>query len=536
MLNIDDLKSKIEELTRDLERKQKEYNSLFEEMNTGFAFHKIITDKKGNPIDYVFLKINAEYERQTGLRADDILGRTALEVLPKTDKKWIEIYGRVATGGKPTRFELYSPDIDKYFDVNAYSPYKNFFVTTFYDITLRKKAANLIAESEWKYRTVFENMNEGMVFNELIHNDKGEVIDYRIMDVNKSYEKIYGKKKTEIVGKKATEVYKLTSDEIRDTWIKNKGFKNPVSFDFYEPANDRSFRVSYNMLSNEKFATIYTDVTELKKALSKVEQSSQLLQEQNVAYQKLNLELQEINEDLVVAKENAEQSDHLKSAFLANMSHEIRTPMNGIIGYVDILMTEEDETRRKNYLNVIKNSSQQLLDIVNDIIDISKIESGIIDVHTSDHLIESLLYVLTDLFLNEAHNKGVDLRVKNEAEPQSILKTDYLKLKQILSNLLKNAVKFTDEGYIELSVRQEENKYIFKVKDTGIGIDPKYHELIFDRFRQAHLSESILRGGNGLGLAISKAYVQKLGGTIWVDSEPGIGSEFSFTIPLEPSF
>ena len=190
MLNIDDLKAKIEELSRDLERKQKEYNSLFEEMNTGFAFHKIITDKQGNPIDYVFLKVNPEYERQTGLKADDILGRTALEVLPQTEKRWIEIYGKVATGGKPTRFELYSPDIDKYFDVNAYSPFKNFFVTTFYDITLKKKAANLIEESEWKYRTVFQNMNEGMVFNQLVRDDDGEVVDYTIIDVNKSYEKI----------------------------------------------------------------------------------------------------------------------------------------------------------------------------------------------------------------------------------------------------------------------------------------------------------------------------------------------------------
>ncbi len=534
MLNIDDLKAKIEELSRDLERKQKEYNSLFEEMNTGFAFHKIITDKQGNPIDYVFLKVNPEYERQTGLKADDILGRTALEVLPKTEKRWIEIYGKVATGGKPTRFELYSPDIDKYFDVNAYSPFKNFFVTTFYDITLKKKAANLIEESEWKYRTVFQNMNEGMVFNQLVRDDDGEIVDYTIIDVNKSYEKIYGKTKQEIVGKKATEVYNLTSQDIKRIWVKNKGFKEPVSFDFHDEDNNKSYRVSYNLLSNDKFATIYTDVTELKSALSKVEQSSTKLQEQNIAYQQLNTELTEINEDLVNAKEKAEQSDQLKSAFLTNMSHEIRTPMNGIIGYVDILMSEEDETQRQNYLQVIKKSSHQLLNIVNDIVEISKIESGILESHYSDHKLEDILQRLTELFQEEAANKGIELQIINQLEPDTVIKTDIQKLRQILENLLRNAIKFTDEGCIELRIEKEEEFYYFKVKDTGIGIDPEYHEQIFNRFHQAQLSEDVLRGGNGLGLAISKAYIENMGGSIWVESEPGKGSEFYVKHPVNP--
>ncbi len=534
MLSIDDLKAKIEELSRDLERKQKEYNSLFEEMNTGFAFHKIITDKKGNPIDYVFLKVNREYERQTGLKADDILGRTALDILPNTEKRWIDTYGKVAIGGTPARFELYSPDIDKYFDVNAYSPFKNFFVTTFYDITLKKKAANLIEESEWKYRTVFQNMNEGMVFNQLIRDTDGEIIDYIIIDVNKSYEKIYGKKKEELVGKKATEIYNISSEEINRTWIKNKGFRKPASSDYYDEEKNKSYRVSYNLLNNDKFATIYTDVTELKNALSEVEQGSNKLKEQNIAYQELNTELTEINEDLVNAKEKAEQSDYLKSSFLTNMSHEIRTPMNGIIGYIDILMTEENEDQRQNYLQVIKNSSLQLLDIVNDIVEISKIESGIIETHFSDFKLEEIIQKMVQLFHEEASNKGIELQIVNSAGPEAVIRTDIQKLRQILDNLLKNAIKFTDEGEIELKIDRDEDYYYFRVKDTGIGIDPEFHQQIFDRFHQAKLSKDVLRGGNGLGLSISKAYIENLGGSIWLESEPGKGSEFCFKHPVNP--
>ena len=127
MLRIDDLKSKIEELSRDLDRKQKEYNALFEEMNSGFAFHKIILDKKNKPVDFVFLKVNKEYELQTGLSSDDILGRTAKEIFPTLEEKWIQKLGTVAIKGKPDRFELLLPGINKYFDINAYSPFKKLF-------------------------------------------------------------------------------------------------------------------------------------------------------------------------------------------------------------------------------------------------------------------------------------------------------------------------------------------------------------------------------------------------------------------------
>lgn len=499
MLNIDDLKAKIEELSRDLDRKQKEYNALFEEMNAGFAFHKIILTKSGKPKDFVFLKINKEYERQTGLKSDELLGNFGSEVLPNLDKHTIETYGKVALGNGPARFELYVPDIDKYFDVNAYSPFKNFFVTTFYDITKRKKADLLIAESEWKYRSVFENIREGMVFNELVKDSKGKIIDYRILDVNESYVKLSHISRKQLIDQLASQVYNLTSREIEEQWKKYTDPTNTEPLEYTDKYSGKIYKVSINNLENDKFVTIYSDVTEL-----------------------------------IDAKNKAEESDRLKSAFLANMSHEIRTPMNGILGYTEIIALEEDDEKRNNYLNIIKNSGQQLLGIVNDIIDISKIESGNIEIHQVKTDIAALLEDLRSSYYFEATSKGLEFRIHNEIPPDEDFHSDSLKLFQILSNLVKNAVKFTDKGTISIHVNKEDNDfYLFKVIDSGIGIEPKYHEMIFSRFRQVEMDKDILRGGNGLGLAISQAFVEKMGGRIWVESKPGKGSKFMFTIPVK---
>ena len=498
MLRIDDLKSKIEELSRDLDRKQREYNALFEEMNSGFAFHKVLLNKKNKAVDFVFLKVNKEYELQTGLSSDDILGRTAKEVFPELEEKWIQKLGDVAIKGKPDRFELLLPGINKYFDINAYSPFKNFFVTTFYDITRKKQADQLIAESEWKYRSVFENIREGMVFNEIIRDEDKKVSNYRILDVNKAYEKIFGKNKKELIGKLATDVFDISSEEIRNLWNNNHEFKKPVSLEYLDKNKNKSYKVSINILDNQKFVSIYSDMTELIKA-----------------------------------KNKAEESGKLKSAFLANMSHEIRTPLNGIIGYSDLLPMENDNAKIDVYTEIIKGSAQQLLEIVDDIIDISKIESGNISIHREIIDLNLLYLEIKSTFQNEIVKEGISFQFSNEIPLGEIIVTDKLKLKQVLDNLVKNSIKFTDEGHIKISIKKQKDKILFIVEDTGIGIDKKNHKVIFNRFLQAGEEHKKLRVGNGLGLAISKAFIKKMGGKIWVESEVGKGSAFYFTLPGE---
>ncbi len=633
MTNKNDLISVISSLEKSLLRKQNQFDSLFHEMNAAFAYHKIIYDEHGKPIDYRFLKVNREFEDLTGLIADDILGRTVLEVLPGIEPIWIEIYGKVASTGLAVKFEQYSALLDKYWDVNAYSPAKSYFATTFHDVTDKKNSIRAIEESEKRFRGIFQSASIGIAVLSA---------DFKFTDVNDKLCLITGYKPEELLGKdlrdlshpedikldeeginfasvirdKSREIAYIIAivndintkklaiemleesrnfasnlletanvmvvgfDKLGNVQIMNPeaekltGYsfaelKNKNWFDYLVPEDElqqahniingtgvfpanyentiitksgkkRFISWSNNQLirNGKNVGTISfgNDITDLKEALKNVEENRERLAKQNKEYEKLNKELQKtnnkirnINKQLIEAKELAEESDKLKSAFLANMSHEIRTPMNGIIGFADLLSIEEDEEKRTHYLKIIKRAGMQLLDIVNDIIDISKIEAGNINMHTSKIDIQSLINEIQQFFSNEAESKGIELKSEFEGDFRELV-TDSFKLRQILINLVKNAIKFTDKGHVILGATVHESKVEFYVEDTGIGINPAAHDLIFDRFRQVDLGNHDDRGGTGLGLAISKAFVEKMGGKIFLESSPGKGSKFSFFI------
>jgi hypothetical protein len=236
---------------------------------------------------------------------------------------------------------------------------------------------------------------------------------------------------------------------------------------------------------------------------------------------------------LVDAMKKAEQSDRLKSAFLANMSHEIRTPMNGILGFAELLkqpnLTGEEQ---QNYIRIIEKSGVRMLNIINDIVSISKIESGQMSVNLSDSNInEQIEYVYT-FFKPEIEGKGMKLLINNSLPlNQLIVKTDREKMFAIFTNLVKNAIKYSEIGIIEIGCDRKGEYLEFYVKDTGIGIDTDRQEAIFERFIQADIADNHAYQGAGLGLSISKAYVEMLGGKIWVKSRKGSGSTFFFNIP-----
>jgi PAS domain S-box-containing protein len=247
--------------------------------------------------------------------------------------------------------------------------------------------------------------------------------------------------------------------------------------------------------------------------------------------------IQRINEEFQIARQKAEVSDRLKSAFLANMSHEIRTPMNGIIGFSE-MMTDPELTaaERNEYAKIIVDSSRQLLAIVNDILDISRIEAGLVFLAKEEMCINELINTLFTFFEPQAVEKNVILKsVKSLKDKESEVRTDKTRLRQILTNLLNNALKFTAVGEIEFGYVLAEGYLQFFVRDTGIGIPAEMHEKIFEPFRQAELEISFHYGGTGLGLSISSKLAELLGGKIWLESEPGKGSVFYFTIPYNPT-
>ncbi|MDD4489354.1 MAG: transporter substrate-binding domain-containing protein [Paludibacter sp.] len=240
--------------------------------------------------------------------------------------------------------------------------------------------------------------------------------------------------------------------------------------------------------------------------------------------------------ELMVAKVKAEESDHLKTVFLQNISHEIRTPMNGILGFIDLLDNDDlIEIDRKKYLDIVKKSGNRLLHTINDVIEISKIESNQIILHKSEVHLEQFMLGLFRFFNNQAAEKKITLSMDTPLTDNYVLiETDKSLLEKILINLLKNAIKFTTTGSINFGFKIKDDMLEFYVKDTGCGIPVNRQNAIYDRFVQSDLDITRAHEGSGLGLAISKAYIEMLGGKIWVESEINKGSTFYFTTPYKP--
>jgi PAS domain S-box-containing protein len=393
------------------------------------------------------------------------------------------------------------------------------------NIKKSRQAETAMRVSEKKFRTLFETMEQGVIYQDATG---------QIVEANPAAEKILG----------------LTIDEMRNRTSLDPRWKSihedgsPFPGDehpaiialkrginvrdavmgVYHPQKEEYKWIMVNATPQfeenncvpYQVFTTFTDITELK-------QTQELLQKQNL--------------ELKLAKDKAEESDRLKSAFMANMSHEIRTPMNGILGFADLLKSPNlsGESQQK-YIEIIEMSGRRMLDIINDLIDISKIEAGQIEVKEQTFNIVELMDELLDFFTPEARNRQIELKYEIKLDNRiHTLTTDRTKLSQIIINLIKNALKFTSQdGTIEFGCGIKDSEYLqFYVMDNGLGIRKELQTKIFDRFRQGDTAKAEVHEGVGLGLSICKALVEMLGGEIGVESEPGVGSVFYFTIPYE---
>ncbi len=375
------------------------------------------------------------------------------------------------------------------------------------DITERKLIENALRISEERFRMVTESAGEW-----IWEVDAQGLYTY----VSHISESLLGYNSEEIIGKKhfydffAPEIKEATKNAVLEGFSKKEDFRKFENPNIHKDGHRVILETrGFPLLDTNGILIGYrgsdTDITERK----------------------------QIELDLLASKEKAEESDRLKTAFLTNMSHEIRTPMNGILGFSELLkepnLSSDDQ---QEYLQIIQISGARMLNTINNIVDISKIESGLVNIEINETNINDKIEFVFNFFKREAETKELQFSFKNGlSSKEAIVKTDTEKVYGILASLVKNAIKFTYDGSIDFGYEKKGEYLEFFVKDTGIGISQKNKKQIFERFRQA--SESHTRGyeGSGLGLSIAKSYTEMLGGELWMESEEGKGSTFYFTIP-----
>lgn len=382
-----------------------------------------------------------------------------------------------------------------------------YFQTIGRDITERKHSEDILKESEEKFRKIFDESPFPMAMT-------GK--DFIIMRANSAFINMIGYKESELkylTFRDITMPEYIKNDEISLMRLINQELPN------YHTEKRYVRKDGTVIWGSTTVSIIRNNKDEVQLFLAMVEDITSRKQTES---------------ELLAAKERAEESDKLKTAFLHNVSHEIRTPMNAIIGFSALLLdTELSEDERNQYGDIIFQSSMQLLSIINDIVDVANIESGQVRLKTSETNLNSNLRSLHDQFRFEPKYESINI-ILNPGLPddESIIITDSTKLIQILSNLVNNALKFTNEGQVRFGYSLADNFLEFFVDDTGIGIPSEEIDKIFDRFYQVARVDSKKYAGTGLGLSICKAYVDLLGGKIWVTSQSGKGTSFRFTIPF----
>ncbi|MDO8881183.1 MAG: ATP-binding protein [Coriobacteriia bacterium] len=444
-------------------------------------------------------------------------------------------------------------------------------VIVFRDQTDERTAREILRESAQRYRELFDNILDGFAVHEVIVDEDGAPCDYRFISVNPAFERLTGMEASSMVGKRVLEVLPGTEPE----WIERYGAValtgTPVEFESHSAELGKDFEVFAFSPREGQFAVVFRDVTErtaLRRELEQhAEQLEQLVEERTQALQTANEELHAANEELTAINEELQAtteelttandvlqatSDELadanrrltsandaKSRFLRAMSHELRTPLNSIIGFSGLMLsglTGDLNEEQRRQLEMIDQSGRHLLALINDILDLSRIEAGRVQVEIEPFDLEKLVGELVESVRPESERKGLSLDLEiADGLDLSVFPSDSMRVGQILLNLLGNAVKFTERGGISVRVRMLGTDTLgISVIDTGPGIRSQDHDRIFGEFVQAIGPSAPDKEGTGLGLAISRRLAELLGGSILLRSRVGHGSTFTVVLPIDP--
>ncbi len=424
-------------------------------------------------------------------------------------------------------------------------PYIRGIIVNTRDITERKIAEQALIESEERYRSVVENAIDAII---IIAQGKFQYVNKAFVDLTGYSENEVLNKPVEIMLATKTENNYNDFDEILSLFNSGQS-KKQIDIKLLKKNKDIIDVIlggsKIKIENQEVFIAMFKDITEAKRATAEREKLIKTLENKNIeiqgaykrmhhAYENLEAvqyELRKANEDLHFALEKAEEANKQKSEFLAIMSHELRTPLTGILGFSQLLSNDTTITpRQKEFSDRVNKLGNKLLYIINDLLELSIIESGKVKIEYTYFDINDLINDIYSIFEEQTKHKDVKFSIKTN----NVLNiySDPLRLRQILFNIIGNAFKFTNKGFIQVELKKNNDFYVFSVADTGIGIDEHDREYIFEMFRQAEIADTRKYSGSGLGLAICNKLVNMLGGRIWVKSKKDKGSTFFFTIPV----
>ncbi len=506
-----------------LRESEARYHALFDNMAEGFAVHEIITDENGQPCDYRFLDVNASFERLTGLKRSDTLGRRLREILPNAESYWIENYGKVALTGEPTHFENYVTSLSRWYEIHAYCPAPQQLAAIILDITERYIAVDQLR----KLSLAVEQIPESIVITGL---------DARIEYVNEAFLRATGYDRDEVLGQnpRVLQSGRTPPETYAALWAtlsQGQMWKG----EFYNRRKDGSEYIEFAIITPLRqpdgrithYVAVKEDITERKRIAQELDDHRHHLEERVV----------QRTAELAAARDAAEAASRAKSTFLANMSHEIRTPMNAIIGFTHLLQRDARDPGQQEKLGKVAGAARHLLQLINNILDLSKIEAGKLALELVEFKLDRVLDEVAAQIAEKAEAKGLELVHDIDPALAQTLRGDPLRLRQVLLNFAGNAVKFTERGFIVIRARVIEDRAAdllarFEIRDTGIGIAPEVQARVFDAFEQADGSITRQYEGTGLGLAISRRLAQMMGGAVGVESQPGVGSTFWFSVRL----
>lgn len=491
------------------------YKMLVNNMPILYMQEELVTDKNGNPIELIYRNVNSEFEKHF-YRKEEVIGRKGSEIFPESMPEFLHFTKMALTEKRAITFPYYFKAIDTFYDVVLKGTHQGNMIDIFcLDSTELHKAQQKLSATNSKLAMALDVAN--------IVPWKWDLKSKTILcDINKPIE--------------------LSTDEQE---VEDSQLSVPDSQYFSKIFKEDRERVkqAYRDLIEgraEKVKEEYRIVNVQKNNLHKVEwvEAQAAVEARDEDGKPLTLvgsslvitNRKKMEQELTTAKELAEESNRLKSAFLANMSHEIRTPLNAIVGFSGILASTEEEEEKQEYVSIIENNNTLLLQLISDILDLSKIEAGTLELNYSNIELNELMRELERVFLLRVKTDAVKLEFVEPAGP-CMAYTEKNRLSQLMINLVTNAIKFTEKGSIRFGYEMRENELYFYVTDTGCGIPKDKQQNIFGRF----VKLNSFAQGTGLGLSICKTLMDHMGGRIGVESEEGKGSTFWFTLPYKPA-